>query len=364
MMLLSVLPHSDPLPLSAPVGLLRFLLLLTFFLHLVPMNLVLGGSLILAIARTRRKSPFAGELAAMAAPFMPVLVAAAISFGVAPLLFIQVLYGRLFFVSSVLMAWYWFSIIPVLILAYYGVYRLATRRNGVVLSWVVVLFFTLIAFTYTHNLSLMLRPEVHAEMYQASGTGFHGNFADPTFLPRFLHNLMGAIAVSGGALTLLGLCRRRIAPEFGQWALRWGSLWFAIPTILNMATGMWWLVALPRETMLRFMGQNLVATLALGLGMVFTLAALFTIALAPVAKNPQSLVLASLIGLVLTLVGMVLARDQVRQGALEASGFDMPAWQVPQWGPIALFAVMLFAALGTIVWITFILGRGKKTSGV
>jgi hypothetical protein len=39
-----LLPSPDAMPIPAPVWLLKFLLLFTFFLHLIPMNIVLGGS--------------------------------------------------------------------------------------------------------------------------------------------------------------------------------------------------------------------------------------------------------------------------------------------------------------------------------
>ena len=48
------LPSADPLPQPAPTGLLWGLLLLTFFLHLIPMNLTLGGSIVAMVARCSR----------------------------------------------------------------------------------------------------------------------------------------------------------------------------------------------------------------------------------------------------------------------------------------------------------------------
>ena len=53
---------------------------------------------------------------------LPVMIALGINMGVPPLLFLQVVYGNLFYSSSVLMAVYWILIIPLLILAYYGTY--------------------------------------------------------------------------------------------------------------------------------------------------------------------------------------------------------------------------------------------------
>ena len=47
------IPLLDPIPLPAPAWLLSALLALTFTLHLIPMNLVLGGSILAVVARGR-----------------------------------------------------------------------------------------------------------------------------------------------------------------------------------------------------------------------------------------------------------------------------------------------------------------------
>ena len=57
MLPLATIPWPDPLPMPAPFGLAWFLLLLTFFLHLVPMNLAFGGAVIGALLRARRTTP-------------------------------------------------------------------------------------------------------------------------------------------------------------------------------------------------------------------------------------------------------------------------------------------------------------------
>ena len=112
------IPHPDPLPLPAPAWLLWFLLTLTFTLHVVPMNLVLGGSIIGLVARLRaRRQPHAAVVASLVAKALPVLIATAVTMGVAALLFLQVLYGRLFFASAVLLAVPWLAVVPTLIAA-------------------------------------------------------------------------------------------------------------------------------------------------------------------------------------------------------------------------------------------------------
>ena len=50
-----IIPLADPLPQPAPVWLLWALLQLTFFLHLLAMNVVLGGSILALHWRMSRR---------------------------------------------------------------------------------------------------------------------------------------------------------------------------------------------------------------------------------------------------------------------------------------------------------------------
>jgi hypothetical protein len=365
--LLAVIPQPDPTPLAAPAALLWFLLILTFFLHLLPMNFVLGGSIVALVARIRAARPggeHSRELVRYFAKGMPIAVAAAVSFGVAPLLFVQALYGRLFFPSSVLMAWFWFAVIPLLMLAYYGTYLLAFQPHRLggstgLVAWTTAIFFVVIAFLYTSNMTLMLRPDAWVERYARSAAGLQLNLDDPTLWPRFLHMLFGALAVTGIAVAHYGLWRRRrdADPAFGSWAMKHGALWFCIPTGINILWGMWWLVALPKDVMLRFMGKDMFATATLGLGILLGLASLFLLALAVYAPRPEKLVRIGSVAVLLTLVLMILSRDQVRRGMLEAAGFEANPWVQPQWGPIALFALLLAGAVGAVAWMVLAYAR-------
>jgi len=363
------IPGLDPLPLPGPAWLLRSLLMLTFFLHLIFMNFVLGGSLIAAVDRLRGRDPARPHPRALAAWFarlMPVSVAAAVTFGVAPLLLVQALYGRLFFTGSILMAWFWLAVIPLLIAAYYGTYFLAFKGDrpggsALAVSWVSAVFFLVIAFLYSNNMTLMLRPDVFAAKYLKSGAGLSLNLGDPTLYPRFLHMLLGAVAVAGMAVAHYGLFRLRRDPEFGDWAVRHGTVWFLVPTALNVLVGIWWLIALPREVMLRFMGRSPYAAAALGLGSLLGLATLVLMAVWIYASRPARLARIAGATLVLTLVAMILARDEIRQGMLERSGFRVNSWVEPQWGPIALFALLLAASLFIVVWMVVVFARSRPS---
>ena len=120
---------------------------------------------------------------------------------------------------------------------------------------------------------------------------------------------------------------------------------------------MWWLIALPKDVMLRFMARNMFATGTLGLGILLGLVSLFLMALAIYAPRPEKLVRIGSVAVLLTLVLMILSRDQVRRGALEAAGFEANPWVEPQWGLILLFALLLAGAVGAVVWMALAYAR-------
>ncbi len=365
---LGPIPQADPLGQPAPTTLLWALLLALFFLHLVAMNLMLGGALIGLVARWRSRRPnrpHESRLASMAAASLPVLIAVAVTLGVATLLFIQALYGRLFFTSSVLIGWYWLAVIPTLILAYGLAYRLAFRdaaaaRGGLVASGVTAVALFAVACVYVNNMSLSIRPDRFVPIFTGDALSYHLNVIDPTWLPRLLHMVLGAVAVAGLAVSHVGFGRSRHDPEFGRWAIRRGSAYFAAATGLNLIAGIWWLAALPKETVLRFMGGNLGAALALAGGVILGISSLVLMTLAISARRPAGIVRRASVALVVTLVFMVLTRDQVRSAALASAGYRPAEWVAPQWGMMAVFAVLLVVALALIGGMVAALARGTS----
>lgn len=333
------IPDADALPLPAPPWLLWGLLMLTFSLHVLAMNFVLGGSIITAVARFRRGS----EAAALIAWFgkaLPSAIAATITLGVAPLLFLQALYGRLFFTSAVLMGWIWLAVVPLVMVAYYSAYAIAFgSRVKTILSAFAALIFIGIAFIYANNMSLMLRPERFLPMYTDSGRGLHLNFADPTLLPRYLHMLAGAIAVAGICVALFGAFKR------DRWITRYGAGWLTAATLANLATGVWWLGSLPRAIIMN-------SSIAVGVGVVAGFGAVGVIHLGRV-KTAAALLIASV-------VTMLVARDQVRAGMLGIAGFTSAPRIEPQWDVIAIFVALLVAALATTAWMVAISLRAKR----
>ena len=109
------------------------------------------------------------------------------------------------------MAAYWLGIVPLVILAYSGAYLLAFRAAGPerrprpVAALVAVLLFAAVAFLQVQNATRALRPDTFVDADRADHLGLTLNLADPTFWPRLLHVLVGAVAVAALATALFGL---------------------------------------------------------------------------------------------------------------------------------------------------------------
>jgi hypothetical protein len=350
------IPDLDPVALPAPVWLLKALLLLTFFLHIIPMNLALGGGFVAAFTDwigRKRKSGHHLALAKSLGVILPIVIAFAITFGVAPLLFIQVLYGQFFYTSSVLVGWPWLSVIVLLILSYYGFYlysfrweQLNGKRLIVVLASAIL--FAAIGFVYTNNVVLMLTPEKWAAMYFQNPHGTHLNLSDPTVVPRFLHFLAASFAVAGLLVAVLGLVKRRQDPAYGRWAIRYGVLWFIIATLLQLVVGSWFFFNLPQGVRTMFMGDDGLATTIFVAALVFALASLALMLGGLASANPRWKIIVGIVLITFTVICMVLMRDIVRSAYL-GGYFDVGRFSVePQTGVIVLFFLLLVGGLGVV----------------
>jgi len=340
-------PTPDPMPLPGPVWLMMALLLLTFLLHLLAMNLTVGGTAIALICTLRRqRDAFAGRLATDLLRVLPVSLAFTITLGVAALLFVQVLYGNLLYASSILIGAFWIAVIPALIVAYYATYYSKSHPGSTGALWLSLTLLLAIGFVYVNNLTLMMAPQRWLAMYRESASGLHLNWSEPTLIPRYLHFMLGAFAIAGLIVFAAGVWTR--ATEYGQWLLTRGSQWFVAPTVLNYVVGMWFLMSLPRNVLLDLFTHGVLAASMVGLGLLLPLAAIMHIVLA--AKTEKTLVHARLgIGAtLLTLVVMVVIRQLVRNSYV---GPFVHLRELPvssQWSVIALFLVLFVAGLAAV----------------
>ena len=270
-----IIPQADMI--SVSWGWFQFLLLLTFPLHLLAMNAMLGG-LAIGIVQHIKGGEVERKLAHRIAIALPLVIAFVVNFGVAPLLFLQVLYGQFVYSSSVLMGSFWILIIPILIVGYYGAYLYDFKFKslgmfGPVIAVVVFCFLLVIAFFFSNNMLLMSLPERFAEYFnQKNGTILA--FDHVTFWPRYLHMICGSLAVGGLFVVLLGRFKKSEDRELARHSERLGMLTFLVLTLINIGFGVWYLISLPKQQMMLFMGGNIGATLVLLLALAAAVGAL------------------------------------------------------------------------------------------
>ena len=150
--------------------------ILSLVLHAFFMTYVLAGSLYLAWATLwpgdgviiRARQP----LSLILRDWMPFLVSAAITAGVAPLLFVQILYRQQFYTANLLLGWRWMVVVPVLIVAFYLLYVVKSRavsqwsivvRGG--LSITIAGSFVFVAFCWMTNHLLSINPSLWVPAY-------------------------------------------------------------------------------------------------------------------------------------------------------------------------------------------------------
>ncbi len=345
----ALIPTPDTIP--APWGLFEFLDIFTLIIHLLFMNVVVGGCIIAFFSRLKASSqPLAESLPGAFIKKIPSILALTITFGVAPLLFIQVLYGHFIYSSSVLMAVYWILVIPFLIIAYYGVYihaqkYLDSRGLSVAALGVSSVLLIYIMMTYVNNMTLMLQPEKW-QVYFSNRGGTILNMGDPIFFPRFLHFLTAAIAVAGlfGAIVWYFRGKKGTAQaSLVDQKVKTGLNIFGIATAVQVVIGIWFLIALPREIMLGFMGGNILYTIILLIGIAAGIAVLIT---AFLGKLVPTAVL-----LLVTVVFMVINRANLRTLYLEKY-FDPASLKLnPQYTVMALFFAVFIIGLAVVAYM-------------
>lgn len=347
-----LIPTPDAIPVGW--GWFQVLLTVTFVLHVVFMNLMLGGTI---IALFNSLKGTAGNLAVAryASKKLPFAVALAVNAGVAPLLFLQVIYGHFVYTSSILMAAAWLSIIGLLILAYYGLYLFnykfaswgAARNLLVGLAALILLY---IGFLFTNNWTLALSPEKWGAYFAQPG-GTLWNLDEPTLWPRYLHMVLGAVAVGG--LGLAGFGQFRQARGVDSTALiDQGISWFKWTTLVQMGIGVWWLIALREDAMKLFMGGNLVATAAFGAGFLLAIVSLLLGFLKKVWPAVWSTV-----G---TLLAMAVMREYVRYGYLREHFTPGQLKVETQYSSLILFLAVFVVGIGCVWYMLKLAANAGK----
>lgn len=360
-------PAVDPIPLPAPIWLLKLLHIVTLSLHFVAVEMLLGGLLLAVLFSLFRGSPSSLVTARAIARRLTVVMTFVINLGVPPLLFAQVLYGRALYTSSVLIGAYWISIIAILTLTYWLLYQFTARLEAGKSAWWVGLIAWLlsgsIARLLSTNMTLMLRPEVWRDMYSASAAGIYLPTGDPTLEPRWLLMMAGGLFIGGLWMVYLA-GRSTFTADEKKFLASAGGKVAALFGVVYLIAGLWATSVQPdavkaglhNHWLYKFAGFAGYGWLAL------VVVAVLVAGIAGFGKISASLL--GWVGAVVALlieITLVVYRDGVRDLTLLSKGYDV--WDrvvVTNWWVVGLFLVLFVAGLGVIGWLISVVARAKK----
>lgn len=232
---------------------------LTFALHIAAVQMMLGASGLTlwgALSKDANRRRLAGSMVSVA----KVMTSVAIVLGVAPLLFVQVIYDPMWYTSNVLSAWWVIGFIGILTVAYLLMYLFygfnqklgssakTTCPGSMILSLVLMLVVGFIMHALTYQ---MLFPEQWMNWYapggdiDTSGTGIHA------FNPwRFGFFIVLSAPVIGALL--VGYQRYfSTRADFDKGYLAWvgnlGQRLIAVGGVVSVLFGVLWMATLPEN---------------------------------------------------------------------------------------------------------------------
>jgi hypothetical protein len=345
---------------------------LTLIVHVVFMNYVVAGAAYLAWSGLRHGAGLPRPDVAQKSPasvvldWLPVMLSGAITAGVAPLLFVQLLYQQGFYTANLLLFNRWMSILPVLIVGFYALYLLRgdwlRRRAGWVVAVMAAVPFLCVAFTgwsWTENHLLSLRePAFWGAFYGTERQVYH----EPQLVPRLLVWTFGALptfaVILGWQLGYLARHGQAELAKEGPWLARLALAGLA----LVLAAGLAYAAVAGETTRAAFVGPMAWPFFALAILGLIVQAAAWVGVLRSGTIAPRPLALASA-GLLLTVVGMSACREAVR---LLTLGEERLAALYPQHarvfekGGLAAFLFFFLLNAGLVTLCFVLVHRGRR----
>lgn len=321
--------------LSAPLWLITLLHVVTLTLHFVAMGALFGGLGALLLLRADGK--WSHPRVAVLVRLLPTLMALTVTLGVAPLLFLQLVYHRQVYAAAIVSAWFWLAVVGAVIVAYYLLYAVALGSHKAIRLPVrrlalAFLFLLFVSLVLSSVFTLAETPAALAAAWAADASGAVLNPEVGRWVPRWLHLVAGALTLGSFALALFV---RDDQDLFA--AAKKSYLWTMVAAIL---LGFGALAGLG-DDLLPYMRSAAVwwmtASLLLALGSLhFLFGKRFLAA--------GGLLFASLLGMVVQrhLARLLVLGDALDPGALTVA---------PQWGVFALFLVCFVAMLAVVAWM-------------
>lgn len=317
-------------PMGAPFYPIVFqiLMVLTFSLHIIFVNLTIGTSAI-AVYSHIKKGGYWPRLSTAMAKATPVNVSMAILLGVAPLLFVQVIYDPFWYASNTLSA-SWAMLFVIFMMTGYGLAyvfylkRQKTKSSGIVMAGVVSLALFVLSGIIMHSLGYqLLQPEKWLDWYVNGGrVDTSGSSLHSFHVSRFLHFMAPSFAITGVFMMLYAWYfkdRADMDKEYLGWVGKIGAKTAFIFTVIQAIIGFWWLLSLPG-------GFNFITNPFFLIALVLGIGLLLFLYTAKGDPNKYALPVAAIA--FVTIFGMSYAREALRTLYLGRFGYSIFEYKV------------------------------------
>ena len=332
----------------APFWFVQFFKVVGFVLHTIPMGIWFAGlpvAILCALWNCERSRFYARRMAMQ----LPVIMALGINFAIVPLLFLQTTYYKAFYTATILTAWCWLAVIPILIVGYYSLYIAAysgERRGRMILfSILASVCLVCIGILISNGLTLMVSSELWSDMiaqtsHYGAVLGTAHNFSNPTLWMR-LATMFGLGLMTAGVWATFDahFLKPKNAPEtYRQWA----TTLALVMTFLGAAilTGVeWHLKAVGGSAIYPYFGWVLLIAYMVFLALL--LAKTGATAIVAIATALQFLALA--------VFGVIRQIGQNNGVATVVDVSKLP--EAVQWDTLIAFVVIFLLGVGVIVWM-------------
>jgi hypothetical protein len=360
---------QDPMGVPFFPGVFQALMVLIFALHIIFVNFALGTSFLSTYGYLRR-GEYWKRLSKSMVRATTANLSMAILLGIAPLLFVQVIYDPFWYASNMLSAAWAIGFVFILMLAYSLIYVFYLKRDsgpkqdsrgyGFAVFGITAFALLVLAGAVMHALGYqLLQPEKWLDWYvkgnavRTAGASLH-SFQ----VPRFLHFIIPSFAMTGIFLMLYAWYfekRDDMDREYVRWVGKLGARMAFFFTVLQAGIGIWWLLSLPPA--FRFF-TNPFFMVGAGLGIALL------IVLYAARKAPARYAVGSMAGAVLAVVGMSSAREALRMGYLGRFDYSVYHYKLNiDFGSTALFLATFAMGMAIIGYLLSIGYKAGRTSG-
>lgn len=355
---------QDPMGIPFYPILFQILMVLTFALHIMFVNFVIGTSF-LSVYGYLKGGEYWKRLSKSMVRATTSSISMAMLLGVAPLLFVQVIYDPFWYVSNTLSAAWVIGFILILMTAYILTYVFYLRRDsnkgsGLTVFGVIAFVLLLLAGVIMHALGYqLLLPEKWFNWYVRGNTVDTSGMSLHAFqLPRFLHFIVPSFAMTGILLMLYAwYFKDRNDKDKGylEWVGNIGSKMAFNFTAIQVVFGFWWLFSLPLE--FKFF-TNPFFLIGAGLGLVL----LFFLNNAK--QDPIKYAVPSTVLAFLTIFGMSYTREALRMKYLGRFDYSIFNYKLNiDYGSTLLFLSTFVAGLVIVGYLLAVAYKSGKVAG-